>query len=172
MLNSSSNFRRVSHGHGSAPNSPILSFVSLKSTPRSRALPNIESDGWSHAHSGHAEINDEVDHAVILASIGTHGDCHHIHRHCAIVETKAACCQAITIAVHQNIAWAHAGHPQFASVEVRPIINILFCREDGHALTRCAARRMHLQGSTWPARFHKRHPIGIGSTYRFLLEEW
>src|SRR5260221_14624432 len=30
------NFRRVSHGHGSAPNSPILSFVSLKSTPRSR----------------------------------------------------------------------------------------------------------------------------------------
>src|SRR5207245_3762430 len=64
---------------------------------------NIKTYRRSHTHSRYAEINNEVDHAVILSGIRTHRDCHRIHRHCPIVKPKTTCCQAIPVAAHQNI---------------------------------------------------------------------
>ena len=79
---------------------------------------DIKTYRRSHTHSRYAEINNEIDHAVILSGIRTHGDCHRIHRHCPIVKPKTTCRKAIAVAVHQNITRTHASHPQFACIEI------------------------------------------------------
>src|SRR6266567_2136021 len=79
---------------------------------------------------------------------------------------------SIAIAVHQNIAWAHARHPQFTSIEVGPVIDIPFGCKDRDALTGCTTRCMNLDGATRTSRLHKGHPVGICSTHCLLFEKW
>ena len=132
---------------------------------------NIKADGGRHTHSGHTKINDEVDHAIILASIGTHWNGHRVHCHRPVVETEASSCQTIAVAVHENIAGAHAGHPQFARIEIRPVIDVLLGREDRHAFAGGTTGGMNLNGTTLVTWFLKGHTIGIGFAHGFLFEE-
>src|SRR5258706_7198548 len=136
-----------------------------------RLASNIETYRCCHAHGGDPEIDNEVDHAIILASIRTHWNRHHIHRHSTVMEAKTAGRQAIAIADHQNITRTHAGHPQFACIEIRPVINIPFGSKYWHAFPGSAARRMNLYCATWATRLDKCHPIWIGCTHCFLLKE-
>src|SRR5260370_4625371 len=112
-----------------------------------------------HTHSSHTEINNEIDHPVILTGIRTHRNCHYIHRHCPIVKPKTTCCHAIAVAVHQNITWTHSSHPQFPGIEIRPVVDILLCREDWYTFTSSATCCMYLYGSTTVTRLLKCHPI-------------
>src|SRR5258706_7146046 len=136
-----------------------------------RLAANIEANGWCHTHGCDAKIDDEIDHTIILACIRPHGNGHSIHGHGAVMETKTAGGQAIAVAVHQNIARAHAGHPQFACIEIGPVINVPFGRKNRHAFPRCAACCMNFNCTTWTTWLYKCHPIRISSTHRFLFKE-
>src|SRR6266487_2703231 len=78
----------------------------------------------------------------------------------------------IAMTVHQNIARAHARHPQFASIEIGPVIDISPGRKDRDAFAGGATRCMDLEGAAGASRLHKGHPIRICSAHRLLFEEW
>src|SRR5215469_13103088 len=88
------------------------------------------------------------------------------------MKTKPACRQPIAITVHQYIAWTHARHPQFARIEIGPVIDISFSCKDRNALAGCATCGMNLEGAAVTSRLHKGHPIGICGTHCLLFEEW